>query len=903
MNREAEKRNCDMIANKGSENGLVKERIGSLKKALLRRLGVSDETIKEIEQIELLRKLLKRTWSTTPLKLKMMIILISLIFFLGLGLLAPYDAIIFMYYLGGLYSLFIIILVGRNLIKQEGKLIPLSTRSPIIFSMLYFHQLTMIFTFYSTAIILLPKFLLVEEWSVLKSLSIWLIFAAFFTLIFLFTLFLGLLFNDIGKLAKFLPKPWRTLVTWINIIWIFLAVIVPLILLSILDPEQMISAVMYFPPSAPFLIPAWIAYEFIRDPGLTPTFLTAFGGIIVLYLITMAIVLKVELYLAIHPPFPSETDLNNNLESIRRSNQLSHGEDGDKQDLIRLINKKPENTEKLWKFKLEPGAKAFESRFAYERMKKGGAGLRIWTFVFLLPLFLAIIVSFGLMHPVIFTTTMGLVWLMALTLPDRSILHGSDWLKDPWLETFRLIPAKKEEIITIFSTEARNQFRRNVVWVAGFHMTALFLLLVFLHMEGEKVPLYRFLVMNLVAIPAIAFLISRAYLLGQAADRDHYHLKKNYGDEMFSTMGIMILALTDIMIVTFLMIWNANPRVLLFILGLNIGFYVYIWLAYRTNFSLIFRETIPKKRLIAGRIICIIVIIITAKLMYDLSFQGDINMLGLEFPEDDDPVYLEGNYFDEDLLFESDAVIEGSATIENCTIYFEDDFTHTYVLAVKEEGSLKIMNTTMDANYFFIFAVNGDLTMENVTVQNAGGNMFQNFFIGGLFISGNATLNNCRILDSGTSAVYVSEGKLLIKNSIVAKNDKYGIEAYNSQVDVDNCIFSWNGASNDIRLRDCNGSVVKSSFPDGKWKAIADRDSDIFKEFNNIAEYEDEGWGISINWVMVWSFIALFAIAAYTSGKVSDREKKRLYEKYDLHLVPELPPSISGVKVKKRKKR
>ena len=850
--------------------------------SFLRKIGIDESLLREVDHIASLKKRRKFSWGRWNYQLIALMVFVSIILYF-IGMQENIEDVIFIISLSGGMGAWMFLILGWFGFTEEWKLLPISGKSRTLYGVIDIHRRMGFLIVYTATFLVLPSFLTRGEWGIHIALILWFLIAGYFYVYFMFVIFfLMFVLHKVKKLTHFCSQRMQPYVEMIPIIW-SCSLLLPLFFIVFFSDEKIIvQSFQYSPSWGPIYLPIMVGYEFMLDPGVSVQFSTTLLTLAFLYVAFLYANIRSEFYLAAHPPYPRKWELQSRLGKIPFENETKTNDEVTQQDLEILIVSNIRHSEALIPFQLSPGAKMFESKFELDRLKTVDYPLLIMSLCFIFPLALAIIIYLGLLNPVVFVLIMTAAWFVTFYLAEKFVLHDINWLSDAWLSVFRGIPARKEEIMRIFRDEANRRIRTYVPWVWGFHALATIVLLILLGIQNEKLPVFRFLLVNLVAIPVLTFFLARMLLIFYTLDEENQPGWNRKYDGFSPLLGLLLFGLIDIFILNILMIFTLSVIGYLYFILLNIGWSSFAIVTYVNNFSIIYPKETVKSHIVKGRVLFVVMMMATVGFLNGILFDGFYDIIGIEVKENPNAIVLSGEYVGRTLIFDSDAEIQGSVFFENCSVRFEDDLLYTYFLILPEHGTLLMRNSTLEADNCFLFVVSGNLTMENVTIRNLGGNRFQNYFIGGMFIDGNATIMNSRILDSKATVIEVSDGDLRIVNSTIKDYGKEAIEGSDSHVEVEGCLFTGGGDSNDIDLEDCTGFIANSSFPDGKWKAMWITGSNVRQSNNTVEKYRGEGFSMPFPWEWILVFSVLFFIAVMWSQRMSDMKKELLFDKYGL---------------------
>ena len=774
--------------------------------------------------------------------------------------------------------------ITRNVISVA----PLSEKGNVLFRCHRSHVAAGQFVLFVTFFLIMPYAVLQKDGAIMQGLLIWVVFTVFLYAALLFFLYFFML--AVLVVPWYLKKRFRNvenILVWIGVLLVtFLFVqVMSIPFMNDIDSEGVIKLFSWSPVSAPFFIPLREAYFFVTGWEITIQVLLETALMFFVYVATFSCYLKLEMKKVQFPRFPSAREMEQKLTRISVLSKKKSGEDGGMRgELLHFARINPRNAEKLRSFKFSKGAEILRSFHHYSDLKSSSHGLNAYLVMVTGVFFLALILI-GVYVPQGFFIIFAISLWLALChhefseekkyVPAGRVNATSTYHDDQsWLKVLRMVPDTLENIQQIVKNQMKEVRSRRVGFVLLLHSLALPFIFLVSYEEGIKIPFLRFFLLFLVMIPLVSFSFSRLSFLFKGKSR----LKL-----MAVAGGFMILLLFNLFIylIIFFTYWFSYPGYALFF-GVNLGVSFFAYHARQDVFDTIFNRVNSEKRrtMVRSGVVLALVLILAAFSFYRLLIYDDlVHMSPLPGR---DKVNYNANLSDQYVEFEDDVIISTNVSFENCSLFFADDYYHDILLYVMEGGKLTIRNSTLDANYRFHFWVEGDVVLDNVTIDSLYGSTYTFRLYGGLIIWGNATILNSTIRNSGAMGIMLHEGTLTMKGSHIIDSHGDGIKSTRSRLVVENCSFKGNG-KDDISLDDSIATVVNSSFYHDKDNAIThDDDSKLVSKHNMFQEkeVEDVSWLTLLTWTTI--IVMLLTLPGLAGKFMNDMEWRKLYEMYGI---------------------
>lgn len=757
------------------------------------------------------------------------------------------------------------------------KLLPYSSKSLTLFYFRRFVTAAFFIVFYSSFFLITPTSHVIEENSIPETLVIWITASTslFFTILFIFTFF-TVVFEIFPYTIKRRSRKYDMILIQISAV-AFLSVCMQGILSFFLiesHPHYIDPLFLYSPVSAPLYIPLREVHFFLNDPNYSPLLAGKIGIMILLSLASTWCYLKCKPVCLANPFFPTYENIKARREAIDQQSRMDRSTDDMKYlDLWHHAKQNVKRAEELNAFRFDPGPAVLTSHERYKQLQDDSHGWKVGKW-YVVSLVFILLVFAGVYTPFL-TIAMMVFVLMFMFLGDQGGIYSKFTNRNDtsFRYLLRLLPIGEADLHSIYDLRLNNKFSKEIGLVFIYFLAATLVSFTLAYFSGIKVPHIRYLIITFVIGPFVAYCLSKLL----------YPLLENDGGKAaLSLFALCCVGTAQIIWFGIIYIYNVTFLGYFLFLVINIGCILSGSIGRKDLFDDIYDRE-DNRNVMARRIGVIGICAILIVSLFNVVIMVD----SMEFTEepyfeeyDNNP--LTTNYSNSNVTFTEDVVIHDDITIENCSVHFEDSYLKDLVLYVREEGSLTILNSTLDADFYFHFWSDGKLYMENVVLEDLYGSSHTLRVLGGLVLTGNAVLKNVTIRDSGAMGIYVEDGVLTMEDCIIKDSYEYGLEAIDSTITVNNCTFQGNG-ENDVTMDDCTAFISNSSFQGKKDEAIAHTGSRVTSEDNTYVEKEKEEtslWLICFIGPMIVIIFIMIPIAI--ARPLNKRQWKRLEDKYGI---------------------
>jgi len=735
---------------------------------------------------------------------------------------------------------------------------PFSDKGKILYCSYQQIKAVALSVFICSLLIFLPHVILERNENILLGIALWLLYAPFLIitiLTFIRLIFISLKYFNHYFLLNYAKGRWYSFFFYIGLVFCFLTNLMNIFAQPWTSPEETVELFSFSPFFAPFVIPLNELFMMSYHWEITPMNLLVMGTMIIAFPFTQSLYQRLELWKRNNPIRPMVDNFHEYVREIRlKKRERKHMLTGRREDILLYAGFNVKKAEELVDFRFDIGAEALNSHFTFFQLRQMN-NASLCYIVFGCIIYYLFLVGMGLWVPIVFFISYAVGFMLMGFLHENSMQNLYLNLQKHWRTIVYLVPDSRRAIEKVLMTRIRH-VRVVRLKILGVIIIASILTIFGLSFRnGDKIPIPLFLIASGILVPIASWASYAVYFLVK---------KRKFWVNIPIAIYLLVLGIYNFMFLFAFFAWSFSwyNYALFFVINLGVGYFARY--PRRTLINKLFHDKKNLGKSLASHFMIFILLGISIASVIQINSSSHLFL----YSSVDEDRYWEpsGGTTNTSLRFEDHVVINSTILIENSSIFFADDYFNDLIMYVKENGSLTIRNSTMDAEYQFSFISVGDLILENVTIDHLYGSRYSYGLVGGLYSEGNTTILNSTIRNSGAAGIRVRGGNFTMRNSEVVNTKGSAIDGKDTEILIVDCTFRENGNSA-IELERCSATIRDCTFYYHKLDAIDDEgDNDLFIDSNTFHDDPEEvvsGWAVAGFLLLVFFIIALPGIVGY----------------------------------------